>query len=607
MANHDFMSSGKNSSILDQEIKRLGELSSRSTDDENKLNALKRVHSQEAAKEELENRKEIENILHEQRKKDLIAEGDIWGAISEDVGNKFKDKLDDALDSLSSGEATKKLTSQLDTIINNYIDAQEKLSAHLVGVDGGLQGAIGNLNQALSSTNLVKQQDVYNKLSDLVSRGIVYNVEQRAFLQTLSSDLDMTFNAADGTLTQLIRLQQHDLSANRIAIEYSLQEFLNQNYKTSEYIKSAMTDVSNALLDMQSLVDANQAVALETDIQAWLGAYYSSGMNQSTVTGLAQAINALGSGDITNLGSGLSNLVLMGAARANLDYGELLTNGLTSDKVDSLMTGITGYLREIGDYDNNVVISQLAKLFGVGVADITAANNVGAIGALSDVTGLLDDVGSLVPFQKWISNSLSNAMFTWGTSVASSQGKYIAYEIEKLIANSGIGDLLVTEGETLGGLKGLVTTTAGLAISNAPLLSLFTSGAFTDILSGLSGASGINSSLRGVFNLLGGYDVGGYTTRVSDAGVSGMMYISSTDYQDLLNGSNTSMSDFSQTLNIEDDLSKAEPIDLIQSDVASILSVLNEYMGTISSNIDKISSSIGSSDVSGSYSNVFGG
>ena len=77
----------------------------------------------------------------------------------------------------------------------------------------------------------MRQEKVFEKLGSLVSSGITYNVEQRAFLQTLASDIDMVFNAQDGSLTQLIRLQNQDLSSNRMAIEYSLQKFLNQNYQ----------------------------------------------------------------------------------------------------------------------------------------------------------------------------------------------------------------------------------------------------------------------------------------------------------------------------------------------------------------------------------------
>jgi hypothetical protein len=77
----------------------------------------------------------------------------------------------------------------------------------------------------------------------------------------------MVFNAQDGSLTQLIRLQNRDLSSNRMAIEYSLQRFLNQNYQTSEYIKAAFDSVSDSLLTAQSTMSARQAVDFEGTVQ----------------------------------------------------------------------------------------------------------------------------------------------------------------------------------------------------------------------------------------------------------------------------------------------------------------------------------------------------
>jgi hypothetical protein len=141
------------------------------------------------------------------------------------------------------------------------------MSAHLVGTGYSLASITDNLHNALSTSNLVRQEAVYKNLQKLLTEGIVNNSEQRAFLQTISDDLGMVFDATNGSLTRLIRIQQQDLSANRLAIEYSLQEFLNQNYQTSEYIRNGYTNVSNAILEAQSLMNANQAVQLETAIQ----------------------------------------------------------------------------------------------------------------------------------------------------------------------------------------------------------------------------------------------------------------------------------------------------------------------------------------------------
>ncbi len=127
---------------------------------------------------------------------------------------------------------------------------------------------------------------------------------------------------------------------------------------------------------------------------------YSSGMNAGTVKSLASAINALGSGDISNLGSGISNLVLMGAARAGLDYGALLNNGLDANTTDKLLASITSYLQEMGANQSNVVRSQLGNLFGVNITDLISAANMHNVssGVSTDINStLLSDFAGFTP------------------------------------------------------------------------------------------------------------------------------------------------------------------------------------------------------------------
>lgn len=139
---------------------------------------------------------------------------------------------------------------------------------------------------------------------------------------------------------------------------------------------------------------------------------YSAGMNSNTVSSLASALNALGSGDISNLGSGISNLVLMGAARAGLDYGALLNNGLDANTTDKLLASITSYMQEMGANQSNVVRSQLGNLFGVNITDIIAANNMrptqGSVS--SDIGTLLGDYGNFITFGTGLQNRLANMM-----------------------------------------------------------------------------------------------------------------------------------------------------------------------------------------------------
>ena len=335
------------------------------------------------------------------------------------------------------------ITDTLDPIINKYIDSVQSLNAHLVGSGTSSSRLTDSLQNALSGQGLVSQEKVYDRLTEYVKSGIVYNVEQRAFLRTIADDIDLVFDGWTTSMNQLVRLQRQDLTANRLALEYSLQGFLNQNYQTSEYIKDSFASISESLLVSQSTMTAQNAMAYEAVVQSWLGSLYSGGANSTTISKLAKAIDQLGSGDITGIGSDISNLVLMGAARAGLDYGAILNQGLNAGTADKLLAGITSYMSEMSGRESNVVRSQLGKLFGVGITDLIAASNVGNTkgGVSTDISGLLSDYSGFVPVNKKFSNLLDNMMYTWGTNIASSNVGYVSYKIENILAKN-FGKLL---------------------------------------------------------------------------------------------------------------------------------------------------------------------
>lgn len=163
---------------------------------------------------------------------------------------------------------TSTLTSSIDKTLDKYLENVQAISAHLQGSTTSLTNITNNLQSTLSTTNLVRQEKVYENLSSLVKAGITYNVEQRAFLQTLAQDIDLVFNTSNGSLAQLIRLQGTDMSANRLAITYSLQEFLNQNYQTSEYIRESFQNVSEAIFTAQSTMSAASGMQFEATVQS---------------------------------------------------------------------------------------------------------------------------------------------------------------------------------------------------------------------------------------------------------------------------------------------------------------------------------------------------
>lgn len=104
-------------------------------------------------------------------------------------------------------------------------------------------------------------------MQSLAKSGIALNIAQRAFLNTVKDKVADTFNAADGTMLRIIKIQQKDSTAARLGMESSLTTFLNSMYETSEYMHGAVTQVRNSIADAMSLMDAEAAVGFEYNIQ----------------------------------------------------------------------------------------------------------------------------------------------------------------------------------------------------------------------------------------------------------------------------------------------------------------------------------------------------
>ncbi len=382
---------------------------------------------------------------------------------------------------INIGQSLNDFKASLDRTIRDYIGSIEQLSYSLNGNIRGYDSVVSNLNRVLNSQNLVSQEKAFKNLTQIIHDGIINNAEQKAFLQTLASDFDMQFNVGNDTMRQLIRIQGEDSTANRMAIEYSLNEFLVQNYQTGEYIRKGFESVSNALLQSQSTMSAAMAASYESTVQTWMGSLYSVGLNGDTISQLAKAIDAVGSGNIKDLGSGVSNLVLMGAARAGLDYGELLNRGFQGNDVNRLMSGITGYITEMSGNSSNVVMSQMANLFGLQLSDIMALRNNRinvAGGANANAEAMLRDATGLVPGVVRMMNGLNNFQYGWGANIASNENSLLTYEVARRFMEP-LGGLVSDLGDVIGSGGGLVRNFIGKGVgvlgglmSHASLLTL---------------------------------------------------------------------------------------------------------------------------------------
>lgn len=114
---------------------------------------------------------------------------------------------------------------------------------------------------------LIKQSDLADKISSMVGQGIAFNVEQRALMDVMKDKIATTFDAANGTLLRLVKIQQQDTTAGRLGMESALTAFLNNMYETTEYMESLAKSVKSSLEEAMSLMSGTDAVEFEYQVQ----------------------------------------------------------------------------------------------------------------------------------------------------------------------------------------------------------------------------------------------------------------------------------------------------------------------------------------------------
>jgi len=439
-------------------------------------------------------------------------------------------------------KATGNLLSEYERLMKNYTETQQKLTFGLIDSSVSYD-SIKNALSVLSTNTFIKQNEVYNNLNKLVSQGITLNVAQRAFLQTTAEQVGIDIDLQNEKFNNLIDLYRADLSEARLAQMAGLKTFLEQNYDNSQYIKQGFSQVSDALFEMQSLVSAQVAMSTEKTIQTYLGSFASSGGYTNTATNIADALGKIGSGDFSGLNEGMQNLMIMAASRAGLSYADLLTGGLDQEKSEQLMTSLFSYISGMADIGggSNIAMNAIAKIFGVSVSDIKAAQNMELEAIrVNDVnssisqffTNVMKSTGDSIQQDLFLSNLVSGAALNTN---------YANYRLTNTIM-SGVANLLKdTDVNLLGvdvsGLFGAITElkptinmltamagqmgegagSAADAVSNA-FKSLFSfktlkalnpfdkSVNFGDIANDIVSAilQGIGGSLEDAFDLVGG-------------------------------------------------------------------------------------------------------
>ena len=241
------------------------------------------------------------------------------------------------------------LSTKLTTYIQQTASYQARIDTRLYGSNTNWNNIQSNLLSVSGMSPYVSTSKLMENTWNLVNSGIAYNLEQRAFLETISENIASTFDAANSALLRIVRVQQDDSTAARLGLESYLNEFLNNMFLNTEYLTTQFDVVTENLIEASATMSKQSSVAFEYEVQKWLGALYSVGVSSSTIANISSAIGALGSGNISALSSNesMQNLIAMAATRSGNSLADLFTNGLDASKVNSLLESMVGYLQEI--------------------------------------------------------------------------------------------------------------------------------------------------------------------------------------------------------------------------------------------------------------------
>lgn len=472
---------------------------------------LEKKYQKEKEKAELAGDKEKLKRLEEQHKEELanIEERNTKSAKRKAAQKAKLEEL--GIDTKVSFNFLNKLSSTIDDIASNATKVNTRLNGSKWNEKKAGIGSLGNATywEALSkkmtsvagASTYIKQSDWANNLTSMIDAGISYNVEQRSFLMTLADNIATTFDANDSTLLKLIKIQQKDSTAARLGMEAALNEHLNSMYENTEYLKGLSASVRSSLYEAQALMTTESSAALEYTVQKWLGSMSSVGMSDEAVTGIADALGKLASGQIEAVTGGeYGNLIMMSANQIGLSVSDALSNGLDSDTTNKLMNQIVKYMKDLygSSKDNLVVQQQLAKVYGLKASDLVAVTNLTTdaikktfgnsmdyAGGVSNLYSMASTMSKRTSFATALTNLKENMSYTMSSAVANNPAMYMVWQMSNVLEDL-TGGINLSAISVMGSGVDLETTVAQLMKVGALSGAALTSGA--SIISGIANA-----------------------------------------------------------------------------------------------------------------------
>ncbi len=351
-----------------------------------------------------------------------------------------------------------------------------KINAALEGTGKTFQDSSDAMVSSLGLNRFVKQQDYIGKIAELTAQGLNFNVEQRAILETIRDKTVKSFSSMDGNLVRLIRLKQQDITQAQFGLEAALRNTLNRIFKDTQYLDQMYDSIASAITDSVIVSGGKDVNQYSSVVQTWMGAMYASGIDSGTVSKFANAINNLGSGNVTALAGDqeIQRLMLLSMDTIGMDYADILQQGLTTSDINDLLGAVVEYLSKIesNTKDNNVLTASYTNLFGMSRADLQGFKNLrGKMGRLAAV----DTGGALAVAQQEIAkfqstertiaaeqidNVINNAKFTFGKEIAESTTSYLTWKASNLILDAANSIV-----EAAGGSDSLAGKVAGKVVA----------------------------------------------------------------------------------------------------------------------------------------------
>lgn len=438
------------------------------------------------AKEQLRIAKEN---LKEAQKQSVLANAQLKAA---QLSNKLVETMDKSI------EETMNLVSQY----------QPKLNARLQGTDKTFNDISKTLKNNLTLSPFVQVGKVMENIEKLSSQGIAYNLEQRAFLASIAEDIASTFDAANGTLLRLIRIQQQDSTTARMGMEASLTKLLNSMFNDTSYLGGLSDAVKEALIEAESIRSKNESLEFEYTVQKWLGALSALGMSQSGVQSVATAIGQLASGNVQQLvGTPMMTLLAMGAQKSGVDLSGI-TTGFSTQEIDEILSGLVATLQSAKSGSAGpIILNALASVFGLTPSDLMSVSNLTSNEISSILSSSLSYSSaenelvyqfSQLPQRLSLKTMLDNIM------------KNVTYSMGETIGTNPILYGIYKGADFMKGITGGIHLPAISVMGNAVDLSAFT---VEDLIkTGVMGISAVGSLLSAVSSLgnAGGLSLSGW-------------------------------------------------------------------------------------------------